>query len=89
MEHTIRFYGRVQGVFFRATAKEHAQKLGLKGTVRNCSDGSVELIAHGEEEAIQALIAQLSSHFTLDPENPYSHQKRPPEVTFSSFDIIY
>jgi acylphosphatase len=49
--------GRVQGVFFRSSAQAEANQLGLKGWVRNCPDGSVELVAEGEKRKIDDLIA--------------------------------
>lgn len=52
----IRVLGMVQGVFFRTTTRDKARKLGLKGTVRNMSDGSVEIIAEGSEERLNRLI---------------------------------
>lgn len=52
----MRVTGRVQGVFFRAWAMDEAQTLGLKGWVRNCSDGSVEAHVEGDEGAIAELI---------------------------------
>ncbi|HEY0434079.1 MAG TPA: acylphosphatase [Chitinophagaceae bacterium] len=52
----IRVEGRVQGVFFRQSTVERAQQLGLDGTVRNCEDGSVEIIATGHHDAIEELI---------------------------------
>lgn len=42
-------HGTVQGVFFRVHAQGEAHKLGLKGFVKNLPDGSVEVIAEGEE----------------------------------------
>jgi acylphosphatase len=48
--------GRVQGVGFRAFVEETAFDLGLKGWVRNRRDGSVEAVAAGPEEVIDALI---------------------------------
>jgi len=51
----IRVFGHVQGVFFRAWTMQQAQLLGLRGFVRNRRDGSVEIEAHGEERAIDAL----------------------------------
>jgi len=41
--------GRVQGVFFRTSARDEALRLGLAGQARNLDDGSVELIACGDE----------------------------------------
>ena len=52
-----RFYvsGKVQGVFFRASAREQAERFGLSGYARNLHDGRVEVLAVGEEGAIAAL----------------------------------
>jgi acylphosphatase len=49
----------VQGVYYRASAAEHAQRLKLDGWVRNCSDGRVEIVAAGEPESIAALASWL------------------------------
>ncbi|HEX9445657.1 MAG TPA: acylphosphatase, partial [Candidatus Binatia bacterium] len=49
--------GRVQGVFFRASAEAEANRLGVKGWVRNRPEGSVELVAEGERENLDDLIA--------------------------------
>lgn len=48
--------GKVQGVFYRASAKKMAEQLGLTGWVRNTPDGNVELVASGPHGALQALI---------------------------------
>lgn len=53
----LRIEGRVQGVFFRATAAQEATRRGLTGWVRNCADGSVELVAEGKKSDLEALIA--------------------------------
>jgi acylphosphatase len=47
--------GRVQGVFYRASTQQQAQMLGVTGKAVNCPDGSVEVIACGEEKAVKAL----------------------------------
>jgi acylphosphatase len=48
--------GRVQGVYFRASTQEAAWRLGLCGWVRNCPDGSVELVAEGPLERLEQLL---------------------------------
>jgi len=48
--------GRVQGVGFRWSAMTLAQRLGLGGWVRNCRDGSVEVLVCGPHEEVAALI---------------------------------
>jgi acylphosphatase len=52
----VRVTGRVQGVFFRAWAQDEARALGVRGWIRNCSDGSVEAQLEGPEEAVEELI---------------------------------
>ena len=52
----LRITGRVQGVGYRAWAIETAAGLGLRGWVRNRSDGSVEALAIGAEDAVAAMI---------------------------------
>lgn len=47
--------GRVQGVFFRAEAVREATARGLTGRVWNTADGSVELIAEGDDDALASL----------------------------------
>jgi acylphosphatase len=53
--------GKVQGVWFRASTREQAQRLGLHGHARNLDDGRVDVLAVGEGEAIDAL-AQWLAH---------------------------
>ena len=53
----LRIHGRVQGVSFRYYTREEAQRLGVRGWVRNRRDGSVEALIQGPEEAVEALIA--------------------------------
>jgi acylphosphatase len=52
----IIFTGIVQGVFFRATTRRHALKLGLQGWVRNLPDGTVEAWVEGDRPTIDELV---------------------------------
>lgn len=47
--------GKVQGVWFRASTREQAQALGLRGYARNLPDGRVEVLAAGSDDAIARL----------------------------------
>lgn len=49
--------GRVQGVFFRDSARGRATELGLDGWVRNLSDGRVEVVVEGPPERVQEMLA--------------------------------
>lgn len=51
--------GKVQGVWFRASTKNEADRLGLKGWVRNLSDGRVEVFACGNENQLELFYAWL------------------------------
>ena len=48
--------GKVQGVFYRASTKEKAKALGVKGFVKNQADGSVYIEAEGDEAILTALL---------------------------------
>jgi acylphosphatase len=47
--------GKVQGVFYRASAREQALALGLCGYAKNLPDGRVEVVASGASSALEAL----------------------------------
>ena len=49
--------GRVQGVFYRATAKDVADLIGVKGWVKNLPDDNVEILATAAEDVLQKFIA--------------------------------
>jgi acylphosphatase len=51
--------GRVQGVFYRATAARRAQELGVRGHARNLPDGRVEVLACGNAESVSAFVKWL------------------------------
>ncbi|MBT8447221.1 MAG: acylphosphatase [Gammaproteobacteria bacterium] len=52
--------GRVQGVWYRASARQEAQRLGITGWVRNLPDGRVEALATGSAPALARFEAWLA-----------------------------
>lgn len=52
----VRVTGRVQGVFFRDTARRQAERLGLSGWVSNAPDGSVEAVFEGPSEGVREMV---------------------------------
>ncbi len=81
--------GRVQGVFFRRFTWEHAQRLGVRGWVRNLMDGRVEAVLEGDDQAVRELIGLLregppAAHVTHIEvvDEPYTGE-------FSDFEIRY
>lgn len=61
MEKSLRVIikGYVQGVGFRYWAYRHATSLGIKGYVRNRPDGSVEVLASGDQESVDHFLSLL------------------------------
>lgn len=67
--------GRVQGVFFRASARDEAVRLRLTGHAKNLPDGTVEVVACGDDAAL----AQLERWLGLGPPlAQVSHVERSP-----------
>ena len=72
--HAI-IHGVVQGVFFRASTREEAVRLGVGGWVRNLPDGSVEALFEGEKLKVEAILG-------------WCH-KGPPGALVSTVDITF
>lgn len=51
--------GRVQGVYYRATAARRASELGVTGCARNLPDGRVEVLVFGDAAAVDSFVAWL------------------------------
>lgn len=81
--------GRVQGVFFRVTAKKIAQQLHLGGWVRNCRDGRVEVLAEGSKENLQDLLDWLHRGPRYGHVSQVEHQFSKEIHGFRDFQIAY
>jgi len=82
-------YGYVQGVFFRANTQRKAIELGLSGWVRNRNDGSVEIIAEGEKEALGSLLSWCKKGPPGARVDRMEHSWEDFKGEFSSFSIRY
>ncbi len=80
-------YGRVQGVGFRDFIKSNAEKLGLKGFVKNNSDGSLLLVAQGDEKAVGELINLAHKGSFFSSISGMSYVFAEPKEKFEDFRI--
>lgn len=71
---SITVRGKVQGVFFRASAKDVAEKLDVRGFAQNLSDGSVYIEAEGDEENLKQFIDWC--------------QQGPPRASVSNVNVV-
>ena len=83
-------YGRVQGVGFRYSTQREALRLGLSGYARNLDDGSVEVLACGQEAHVEALLDWLKTggprSARVDKVLTEPHR---PEKAWADFSIRY
>lgn len=81
------YRGRVQGVGFRMTAARIARRFPIGGSVRNCADGSVELVAAGSAAAIaeylQAVRSAMQGYISDEQETD-----GPAGVSTERFDVL-
>ena len=81
--------GRVQLVMFRDFAQRKARKLGIVGTVKNLKDGSVLVVAEGEESRLNEFISLLNKGSVLSKVKDVKVTWGEPLGTFSDFLIVY
>ncbi len=80
--------GRVQGVGFRWTVMHHANKLGLKGTVRNLPDGSVEIYAQGTKTLLDQLLHYVQHDAGMAYVEAIQTAYTQPSKEFKNFSIV-
>lgn len=81
--------GRVQMVMYRDFAQRKACGFGVVGTVKNLSNGTVEVIAEGDETALSAYIEKLKRGSMLSRVENVSIERMVPTGRFANFSIIY
>lgn len=81
--------GMVQGVFFRAFAKENADKLGIVGFVRNLNDGNVEVIMEGEQGKVDEMVELLKKGPAEANVKDVEIEEERFKSEYQEFDILY
>jgi len=87
--YQIKVYGRVQGVNFRYFTVQKASELGLKGWVANQEDGSVLIVAEGQEEALEKLAQWAKKGPPLALVTKIEISQDPYQGEFDDFQIRY
>jgi acylphosphatase len=81
--------GRVQGVGFRFFAIREGRALGIRGTVANRPDGSVEVVAEGDAARLAALLAWLQKGPPGARVREVQVQWIAPSDTYTDFDVAF
>ena len=82
-------HGRVQGVNFRYYTQLRAQELGVTGYVRNKWDGTVEVVAEGEQEAVEKLLEFIKVGPRAALVQRVDSQWQDPTGQFKHFEVRY
>ncbi|WP_457639596.1 acylphosphatase [Persephonella sp.] len=83
------FAGTVQGVGFRHFVKTKAKEFGIKGYVRNMPDGTVEVVAEGDEEVLRKFFEAIENGPPLAEVTDIRYQFEDKEGGFTDFEILY
>ncbi|MGD2170082.1 MAG: acylphosphatase [Chlamydiota bacterium] len=83
------FKGIVQNVGFRAHIQKAADKRNVTGYVKNLKDGSVELVAQGEEEELQGLLEEIKDNPGSAKIDSVKASLKAPLKSYNAFSIQY
>ena len=83
-----RFFGKVQGVSFRAFTRRYAINQGVHGWVRNLPDGSVEALFEGEKKDIEHVIHRLCKEHPVAEVERFEVRWSETTGEFDSFAIL-
>ncbi len=81
--------GRVQGVWFRDSTRREAESLGVAGWVKNRSDGAVEVVAEGAQDAVKKLISWCHHGPSYASVTRVHATEEPWQGDFDSFSIVF
>lgn len=85
----VRIKGRVQGVFFRAYTRDTALRVGVRGWVRNLTDGRVEAVFEGEAGKVDKMVAWCREGSPLSRVEDVEVSEEPFTGEYDQFDIRY
>ena len=85
----VEVFGRVQLVMFRDFTQRKARALGLAGTVKNNPDGSVSVIAEGDEANLEELLARIHRGSLLARVDKVTEIWSDYLGEYKNFDILY
>ena len=83
------FAGTVQGVGFRYFVRNIAKEMGVKGYVRNLPDGTVEVVAEGDEQTLRNFLKAIEQGPPLAEVTDIRYQFEDKEGGFTDFEILY
>ena len=83
------FAGTVQGVGFRYFVRNIAKEMGVKGYVRNLPDGTVEVVAEGDEQTLREFLEAIEQGPPLAEVTDIRYQFEDKEGGFTDFEILY
>ncbi len=83
----VYYAGRVQGVGFRYTTQQIADRFAVTGYVRNLADGRVEVVAQGEGEEVAAFLAAVGQRLARFIEE--TQEAEPPTGDFHDFRVRF
>ena len=86
---TCQVTGRVQLVMFRDFVTREARSLGINGTVKNNADGSVSIVAEGDEVVLHAFLELVGKGPILARVDKVTGELSEPLGGFKNFDILY
>lgn len=81
--------GMVQGVGFRFFVREQASRFGVRGWVKNLSDGSVEVYAEGDEETLSEFIERVEEGPRFGRVTDMEMERLEPSHVFTGFSIQF
>ena len=81
--------GRVQGVGYRVYIQEMAERMGVRGTIKNLPDGSVQVIAEGRPSRLERLEQALHVGSPASSVTRVTVSREPSKHAFKHFDAVW